>query len=84
MVFGGLLGVGVDAAREIVNHDLTPVIHGSDILERLANVSNGREIKIHIKVDTGMGRLGMRPEVVSGFINNLKKYSVKNIKFLLF
>ncbi len=43
-------------------HDLTPVIHSLDDLtefDRLA-ASRGRRYRYHLKLDTGMGRLGVR------------------------
>jgi len=46
----------------LVEHDLTPVIHSLpdvEALDRLAR-SAGRPLSYHLKLDTGMGRLGTR------------------------
>lgn len=45
-------------------YDLTPVIHSLDDLAELNRLARAREAsyKFHLKVDTGMGRLGVLPE----------------------
>lgn len=45
-------------------YDLTPVIHSLDDVAELNRLARARETsyKFHLKVDTGMGRLGIRPE----------------------
>jgi alanine racemase len=48
----------------MLEHDLTPVIHSLDdlaVLDRLAAV-RGRKCCCHLKIDTGMGRLGVRAD----------------------
>src|SRR5215510_2952969 len=56
---------------DMVMAGLTPVIGGADDLEALAAVARrrGRTIDAHLKVDTGMGRLGVAeaeaPELVA-------------------
>jgi alanine racemase len=48
-------------AEAAVEHDLTPVLFDLEIAETLARVSRekNRTIGVHLKVDTGMGRLGI-------------------------
>lgn len=48
-------------AREVVDNNLTPVLHDIAPAEALAEAGEraGKEIHIHLKVDTGMGRLGV-------------------------
>ena len=45
-------------------YDLTPVIHSLDDVAELNRLARARETsyKFHLKVDTGMGRLGVRPD----------------------
>jgi alanine racemase len=48
----------------ILEHDLTPVIHTlADLaeLDRMARAA-GRSVRYHLKVDSGMGRLGVLPD----------------------
>lgn len=49
-----------EEARVVVDKNLTPVLHGITPAETLAEVCqrSGKRIPIHLKVDTGMGRLG--------------------------
>jgi len=49
---------------EILNYRLTPIIYDADAAERLARLlpSDMRPYPVHIKTDTGMGRLGLSPE----------------------
>jgi alanine racemase len=57
LVMAGLLG---EEWAEAVARNLTPVVHSLDdlkILERLA-LASGRRIPYHLKIDTGLGRLG--------------------------
>jgi alanine racemase len=50
----------------VIAHQLTPIIHDRDIAEQFAKEvpSSARPYPIHIKVDTGMGRLGLCPDDV--------------------
>ena len=49
-----------------IAHRLTPIIHDRDIAEQFAKEmpSAGRPYPVHVKVDTGMGRLGLCPDEV--------------------
>ncbi len=51
---------------EIVNYGLIPFVFGKEMAERLSRraKASGRRVRIHLKVDTGMGRLGVLPEEV--------------------
>lgn len=44
--------------RIFVEHDVTPTVIGFDSLERAAAHQGPKPLKIHVKIDTGMGRLG--------------------------
>jgi alanine racemase len=50
----------------VIAHHLTPVITDPDIPGPLASLIEGhaRPYPVHIKIDTGMGRLGLAPEAV--------------------
>lgn len=50
-------------AKQLVEFDLTQTVWSFKTAEALsAAVSSGRPIKVHLKVDTGMGRLGLLPD----------------------
>src|SRR5689334_916006 len=59
LVTGGYYG---RAWSELLRHDLTPVLHDPGQVELLAEevrFSRGEPIRAHVKIDTGMSRLGM-------------------------
>ncbi len=64
LVMGGYYG---RAWGELLRHDLTPVVHEASQLESLAEevrFSGSEAMKVHVKVDTGMARLGIAPKDV--------------------
>jgi alanine racemase len=67
----------------LLAHNLTPVIHSlADLaeLDRIA-VRLGRKVRCHLKIDTGMGRLGARetPAVVAGAIQDAPHVEVEGL-----
>lgn len=50
--------------QEIIRHRLTPTIASLSVLENLINFTTdpSQRIPVHLKVDTGMGRIGVSPE----------------------
>src|SRR4029079_18905522 len=57
-----LAGYWHGQARLCIQHQLTPVVYRLDMIEALnqAAANAGVVIDVHVKVDTGMGRLGAR------------------------
>jgi alanine racemase len=57
-------------AREAVRLDLRVAIYSLDAARALsqAAVDLGGEVRVHIKVDTGMARLGLRAEDIDGIV----------------
>lgn len=51
-------------ADELARYDLTQTVFSVPMAEAIsqAGVRNNREIKVHIKIDTGMGRVGFFPD----------------------
>ena len=47
-----------DGFQAMLNHNLEPEIYGFKILHEFVSFLNGKRWKIHIKIDTGMHRLG--------------------------
>ena len=61
LVMGGALSDGVAALLE---YDLTPVLTSPDCIASLVGLASGRSapLPVHLKIDTGMGRLGFSPK----------------------
>lgn len=62
LAMSGLHGDGFDAAMDA---DVTAVVHDRAHLEPLARAAARRPVRIHLKVDTGMSRLGISVDEVS-------------------
>jgi alanine racemase len=69
-----LLGFQVAQEQLFFDYDLTPVIFDYQAIKLLsqAAVRNGKEITVHLKVDCGMGRLGIKPSELPYFLDHLK------------
>lgn len=52
-------GVRVEDLKIIAKNDLTISVHSLDWLKRALSLYHGKSISIHLKIDTGMGRLGL-------------------------
>jgi alanine racemase len=52
-----------------LQHQLTPVVYRLDMIEALDRAARDRNAiaDVHIKIDTGMGRLGVRADRISEF-----------------
>lgn len=68
-----LKGIDADEIPAVVEYDLTPGVFDLSITEQLSDyaLQYGKVVPIHIKVDTGMGRLGVPWEEASAFIKTL-------------
>jgi alanine racemase len=72
LVMGGTLKPEFEA---FVAHRLTPVVYHSEMAPLLEETAarSGKPMKIHVKVDTGMGRLGLFPEDAASFIQEISR-----------
>jgi alanine racemase len=68
-----MMGIQSDEVSAVVEHKLTPALFQLEIAERLSRISaeQGRVTPVHVKVDTGMTRLGVCPEDLPGFLKQL-------------
>ena len=69
-----LNGINGGAHREIVAAGLTPVLYELSEASAFDQVSEGRPIDVHLKVDTGMGRLGVPLGELSDFLRALRRF----------
>ncbi|UOF01105.1 alanine racemase [Bdellovibrio reynosensis] len=54
-------GFDREGAEKIIQYNMTPVVSSWDHIEHLESVASS-PVSIHLKFDTGMNRLGFRPE----------------------
>ena len=69
----------------LIENNLAPVIYRlemAELLNRAAKVK-GIVAEIHVKVDTGMGRIGVRFDEINQFAERLKKYKNLNLRGLM-
>ena len=61
----------------LLENDLTPVIYRLDIAEKFNRAANDKKTiaDVHVKIDTGMGRIGIRFDEVKDFAESLKKFT---------
>lgn len=64
-----------DHSKLIVKHNLTPIISSRQMAELLnkEGEDNNEKVNVHIKIDTGMGRLGIWHENALDFIKFVSK-----------
>lgn len=57
----------------LIEHDLTPSIYSREGLNALAALADGlgRKISLHVKVDAGLGRLGVRLDEAAAFVREV-------------
>lgn len=80
LVLSGALEGGYDA---LVEYRLTPVIFSAEHLRGFANAAQGRPLAFHLKLDTGMARLGLIPNELSAFLNDLARFPNLQLEGLL-
>src|SRR5215217_8813297 len=71
-----LAGFWPGQAAACIQHQLTPVVSHLDMLEALNQAASNAGViaDVHVKVDTGMGRLGVRFDQLSEFVAALDRF----------
>ena len=80
-----LAGFWPGQAAACIQHRLTPVVYRLDMLEALNQAASeaGAIVDVHVKVDTGMGRLGVRFDIMSEFAGLVERFSNVRIDGLM-
>jgi alanine racemase len=74
VVLGNFYGL---SHRDVVAYRLTPVVSDEADLERFRRAGEdlqpGAKVAFHLKIDSGMSRLGLRPERLPAFLEAVKR-----------
>jgi len=70
-----LLGASPESFGEIIEFGLQPVVFDRKVLAGLSSYAehHNRQVGVHLKIDTGMGRLGIMPDQLDGFLKLLNE-----------
>ena len=82
LVLGGIYGGDIE---KIFRFNLTPVVFHKDTLKSISKVAQGgkRKIRVHVKVDTGMGRLGVPLPLWPNFLKEIAHFPKVEIEGIL-
>lgn len=67
----------------ILEHALTPVIFDLQTAACLARAAGDRNVNVHVKIDTGMGRVGIHYGKAASFAESLKEFPHLNVEGLM-
>ena len=72
-------------SEALVSYDCEPVVCTYEMLEVLAQDAQkqNKRISIHVKVDTGMGRIGISPEQVQVFLERCRDYPFIHVRSIM-
>jgi alanine racemase len=73
LIMGGVLANEIE---DLIQFDLATVLYSQSLAKLLAGKAQKaeKEISVHIKVDTGMNRLGVAPEDFACFLQQINEY----------
>ncbi|GLI34856.1 alanine racemase [Desulforhabdus amnigena] len=69
----------------LVAYGCEPVVCTLEMVEGIARVASrtGKKVAVHLKVDTGMGRVGIRPDQVVEFLDRCRDYPEVTVKGIM-
>ena len=72
-------------AEDCVAHGLEPVLCTNEMLEALSReaVKAERSLAVHVAVDTGMGRIGLREDEVLPFLERCREHPMLKVRGLM-
>jgi len=75
-------GVYLEQLGQFIEHRLTAVAHDLEAVKFLDQAAQGRgaALNVHIKIDTGMGRLGFLPAEIHSWLPSLKMLKALKIE----
>lgn len=76
-----ILGLTLKQQAELlVSYNITPTVCEYEMIEKLSEsaIKEDKVVKVHLKVDTGMGRIGIFSHDILGFIKKIR--ALKNVE----
>ena len=72
-------------SEALVAFGCEPVVCTLEMAESLARAAqrSGRRVSVHLKVDTGMGRIGIRPDQVTQFLERCRDFPALRVRGLM-
>jgi alanine racemase len=69
-------------SEAIVRYGCEPAVCNIEMIEALASDAEklGRQITVHLMLDTGMGRIGIYPDGVVSFLEQCRRYATINVR----
>jgi alanine racemase len=82
LIFGG---IWPGQQQEFLNFDLTPMVFTIEQVESIneAGKKSNRQVNIHVKIDTGMNRVGFRPPQAAEAARRLTTFNNINVEGLM-
>lgn len=81
-----VLGTVIDAeVPDLLEHEVEVGVHSESRVHQLGQVAqaHGRRLGVHLKVDCGMGRLGVRPEAVLRVARAIQEQPMLHLRGLM-
>lgn len=77
-----LAGVYPEQLSDLLQHQLTPVIGELEIMRRFESLTRerGASLDFHLKVDTGMGRIGVLPSEIDSRLSEIGQLKALKLK----
>jgi alanine racemase len=74
-----------EQAEAVVSLNLTPVVFSLPVAQALSSAAQkcNKTISVHVKIDTGMGRIGITPEAAPEYIATLQKLGGISVQGLM-
>jgi len=74
-----------EQAEAVVSLNLTPVVFSLSVAKALSCAAQKKKktISVHVKIDTGMGRIGISPEAAPAFIASVQKLGGISVQGLM-
>lgn len=70
----------IDEINDYLAHNLEATLHSFYQIDELSNIKLDKTLNVHIKIDTGMGRIGFFPDQVEKAFAQIEKLSNVRVK----